>query len=83
MREVVRRRYTRVLNEGLPLPDLIIVDGGKGHMNGVMDVLENELGLDIPVAGLQKNDKHQTSELLYGASAEIVPLKKKQPSLTP
>ncbi|PNN16971.1 excinuclease ABC subunit UvrC [Staphylococcus warneri] len=76
MREVVRRRYTRVLNEGTPLPDLIIVDGGKGHMNGVMDVLENELGLDIPVAGLQKNDKHQTSELLYGASAEIVPLKK-------
>lgn len=76
MREVVRRRYTRVLNEGLPLPDLIIVDGGKGNMNGVMDVLENELGLDIPVAGLQKNDKHQTSELLYGASAEIVPLKK-------
>ena len=45
MREVVRRRYTRVLNEGTPLPDLIIVDGGKGHMNGVMDVLENELGL--------------------------------------
>ncbi|HCV7827433.1 TPA: excinuclease ABC subunit UvrC [Staphylococcus aureus] len=76
MREVVRRRYSHVLNEGLPLPDLIIVDGGKGHMNGVIDVLQNELGLDIPVAGLQKNDKHQTSELLYGASAEIVPLKK-------
>lgn len=76
MREVVRRRYSRVLNEGLPLPDLIIVDGGKGHMNGVIDVLQNELGLDIPVAGLQKNDKHQTSELLYGASVEIVPLKK-------
>ncbi|WP_303259816.1 excinuclease ABC subunit UvrC [Staphylococcus aureus] len=76
MREVVRRRYSRVLNEGLPLPDLIIVDGGKGHMNGVIDVLQNELDLDIPVAGLQKNDKHQTSELLYGASAEIVPLKK-------
>ncbi|HDF7912433.1 TPA: excinuclease ABC subunit UvrC [Staphylococcus aureus] len=76
MREVVRRRYSRVLNEGLPLPDLIIVDGGKGHMNGVIDLLQNELGLDIPVAGLQKNDKHQTSELLYGASAEIVPLKK-------
>lgn len=54
MREVVRRRYTRVLNEGLPLPDLIIVDGGKGHMNGVIDVLQNELGLDIPVAGLQR-----------------------------
>ena len=53
MREVVRRRYT-CTQRGLPLPDLIIVDGGKGHMNGVMDVLENELGLDIPVAGLQK-----------------------------
>jgi excinuclease ABC subunit C len=76
MREVVRRRYTRVLNEGTPLPDLIIVDGGKGHMSGVIDVLENELGLDIPVAGLKKNDKHQTSDLLYGASAEVVPLKK-------
>ena len=76
MREVVRRRYTRVLNEGLPLPDLIIVDGGKGHMSGVIDVLENELGLDIPVAGLRKNDKHQTSELLYGTNAEVVPLKK-------
>ncbi|MDN5809860.1 MAG: excinuclease ABC subunit UvrC, partial [Staphylococcus equorum] len=76
MREVVRRRYTRVLNEGTPLPDLIIVDGGKGHMSGVIDVLENELGLDIPVSGLRKNDKHQTSEILYGESAEIVPLKK-------
>ncbi|UXR79001.1 MULTISPECIES: excinuclease ABC subunit UvrC [unclassified Staphylococcus] len=76
MREVVRRRYTRVLNEGLPLPDLIIVDGGKGHMSGVIDVLENELGLDIPVAGLAKNDKHQTAELLYGKEADIVPLKK-------
>ena len=76
MREVVRRRYTRVLNEGSPLPDLIIVDGGKGHMTGVIDVLENELGLDIPVAGLRKNDKHQTSEILYGESAEVVPLKK-------
>ena len=76
MREVVRRRYTRVLNEGLPLPDLIIVDGGKGHMSGVLDVLENELGLDIPVDGLRKNDKHQTSELLYGPQADVVPLKK-------
>ncbi|MEY8599236.1 excinuclease ABC subunit UvrC [Staphylococcus shinii] len=76
MREVVRRRYTRVLNEGSPLPDLIIVDGGKGHMSGVLDVLENELGLDIPVAGLRKNDKHQTSEILYGENAEVVPMKK-------
>lgn len=54
MQEAVRRRYTRVLNEGLPLPDLIIVDGGKGHMSSVADVLENELGLDIPIAGLAK-----------------------------
>ena len=75
MREVVRRRYTRVLNEGLPLPDLIIVDGGKGHMSGVIDVLENELGLDIPVAGLRKmiNTKHLN---YYTANAEVVPLKK-------
>ncbi|PCF52209.1 excinuclease ABC subunit UvrC [Staphylococcus delphini] len=76
MQEAVRRRYTRVLNEGLPLPDLIIVDGGKGHMSSVADVLENELGLDIPIAGLAKNDKHQTSELLYGKTAQVVPLKK-------
>ena len=76
MQEAVRRRYTRVLNEGLPLPDLVIVDGGKGHMHAVRDVLENELGLDIPIAGLQKNDKHQTSELLYGPNADIIPLKK-------
>ncbi|HAR6190219.1 TPA: excinuclease ABC subunit UvrC [Staphylococcus pseudintermedius] len=76
MQEAVRRRYTRVLNEGLPLPDLIIVDGGKGHMSSVVDVLENELGLDIPIAGLAKNDKHQTSELLYGETAQVVPLKK-------
>lgn len=76
MQEAVRRRYTRVLNEGLPLPDLIIVDGGKGHMSSVAEVLENELGLDIPIAGLAKNDKHQTSELLYGETAQVVPLKK-------
>ena len=54
MREVVRRRYTRVLKENLPLPDLIIIDGGKGHIEAVRDVLENELGLDIPIAGLSK-----------------------------
>ncbi|QLK85778.1 excinuclease ABC subunit UvrC [Staphylococcus sp. 17KM0847] len=76
MQEVVRRRYTRVRNEGLPLPDLIIVDGGKGHMSAVIDILENELGLDIPVAGLAKNDKHQTAELLYGDGPQIIPLKK-------
>ncbi len=77
MAEVVRRRYTRVLREGLPLPDLIIVDGGKGHMNVITSVLEDELGLDIPVAGLKKNAKHQTAELLYGDKADIIPLNKK------
>lgn len=76
MQEVIRRRYTRVLNDGLPLPDLIIVDGGKGQMSVAIDVLENELGLDIPVAGLRKNAKHRTSELLYGVNAEVVSLKK-------
>lgn len=77
MREVIRRRYTRVLKENLPLPDLIIVDGGKGQMTAATDVLENELSLDIPVAGLVKDDKHKTSELLYGMPAEIVPLERR------
>ncbi|UTH01675.1 excinuclease ABC subunit UvrC [Macrococcoides canis] len=80
MREVVRRRYTRVLKENLPLPDLIIVDGGKGHMSSVLDVLINELNLDIPVAGLKKNDKHMTSELIYGEAFNIIPLNKKSQS---
>lgn len=80
MREVVRRRYTRVLKEGLPLPDLIIVDGGKGHMTSVIDILVNELALDIPVAGLKKNDKHMTSELIYGENYDIIPLNKKSQS---
>ncbi|RUQ24189.1 excinuclease ABC subunit UvrC [Peribacillus cavernae] len=74
MREVVRRRYTRVLKEGLPLPDLIVIDGGKGHVEGVRDILENELGLDIPLAGLVKDDKHRTSQLIIGNPLEIVPL---------
>jgi excinuclease ABC subunit C len=74
MREVIRRRYTRVLKESLPLPDLIIVDGGKGQMNAALDVLENELGLDIPLSGLAKDDKHRTSELLYGSPPSVVPL---------
>lgn len=77
MREVVRRRYTRVLKEELPLPDLIIVDGGKGQINAAADVLENELGLDIPIAGLVKDEKHKTSELLYGSPPEIVPLERR------
>jgi excinuclease ABC subunit C len=76
MREVVRRRYTRVLKEKLPLPDLIIIDGGKGHLAAVRDVLENELGLDIPLAGLAKDDKHRTSELIMGDPPQIVPLER-------
>jgi excinuclease ABC subunit C len=74
MREVTRRRYSRVLKESLPLPDLIIIDGGKGHVEAVRDVLENELGLDIPLAGLVKDEKHRTSQLLYGNPLEMVPL---------
>ncbi|MGD6841102.1 excinuclease ABC subunit UvrC [Bacillus infantis] len=76
MREAVRRRYTRVLKEGLPIPDLIIVDGGKGHIESVRDVLENELGLDIPISGLAKDEKHRTSQLLHGNPLEIVPLER-------
>lgn len=76
MREVTRRRYSRALKEGLPLPDLIIIDGGKGHVEAVRDVLENELGLDIPLSGLVKDEKHSTSQLLYGNPLEIVPLER-------
>jgi excinuclease ABC subunit C len=74
MREVTRRRYSRALREELPLPDLIIIDGGKGHVEAVRDVLENELGLDIPLAGLVKDEKHRTSQLMYGNPLEIVAL---------
>lgn len=74
MREVVRRRYARVLRENLPLPDLIIVDGGKGHIEAVREVVEDEYGLEIPVAGLAKDDKHRTSQLLYGNPLQIIPL---------
>lgn len=74
MREVVRRRYTRILKEELPLPDLIMIDGGKGHVEAVRDVLENELGLDIPISGLVKDEKHRTSQLLYGNPLQIIPL---------
>lgn len=76
MREVVRRRYIRVLNEDLPLPDLILIDGGKGHMEVAREVIEDELNLSIPIAGLAKDDKHQTSELLYGNPPEVIPLKR-------
>ncbi|MEK3884184.1 excinuclease ABC subunit UvrC [Paenibacillus sp. PL2-23] len=74
MREVVRRRYERVLKEGLTRPDLIIVDGGKGQIAAAIDVLENELGLFIPVCGLVKDAKHKTAQLMTGDPAEIVPL---------
>lgn len=74
MREVVRRRYSRVLKEGLPLPDLIIIDGGKGHVEAVRDILENELDLDTPLAGLVKDEKHRTSQLLMGNPLELVHL---------
>ncbi|MFP3357778.1 excinuclease ABC subunit UvrC [Planococcus sp. SIMBA_143] len=76
MREVVRRRYSRVLKDGLPLPDLIIIDGGKGQIESAREIVEDELGLDIPIAGLAKDAKHQTSQLLYGNPVEMVELKR-------
>jgi len=66
MKEVIRRRYSRLLREQAPLPDLIVVDGGKGHISAALDVLENELGLDLPVCGLAKDDRHRTSQLFLG-----------------
>ncbi|KWX77497.1 excinuclease ABC subunit C [Paenibacillus riograndensis] len=74
MREVIRRRYERVLKENLPQPDLIVVDGGKGQISSAIDILQNELGLYIPVCGLVKDDKHRTAQLLVGDSAEPVQL---------
>ena len=76
MREVVRRRYTRVLKEQLPLPDLIIIDGGKGQIEAAREIIEDELGLDIPIAGLAKDGKHQTSSLLYGDPIDIIQMKR-------
>lgn len=66
MKEVVRRRYQRAINEGSPMPDLILTDGGKGQMEVVREVIQDELHLDIPIAGLAKDGKHRTSELLFG-----------------
>ncbi len=74
MREVIRRRYDRVQREGLTPPDLIVIDGGQGQVNIAKQVIQEELGLDIPIAGLQKNDKHQTHELLFGDPLEVVEL---------
>ena len=75
MKEVVRRRYTRLIDEEQPLPDLIIADGGKGQMEVIREVIQDELNLDIPIAGLAKNDRHRTNELLYGFPPLSVALK--------
>lgn len=75
MQEVVRRRYTRLRDEGLPLPDLIITDGGQGQMSVVREVVKGELNLDIPIAGLAKNDRHRTNELLCGWPPVVVGMK--------
>lgn len=74
MREVIRRRYVRVLKENLPLPDLVVVDGGKGQIAAATDVLENELGLFIPVCGLVKDEKHRTSRLMTGDPPQTIDL---------
>jgi len=76
MREVIRRRYERVLKEGLQLPDLIIVDGGKGQISAATEILQDELNLFIPVCGLVKDDKHRTAELMGGDPPQIIPLKR-------
>ena len=75
MKEVVRRRYSRLLEEGKPLPNLIITDGGKGQMEVVRQVIQDELHVDIPIAGLAKDDHHRTNELLFGFPPRVVGLK--------
>ena len=75
MKEVVRRRYSRMMEKQTPLPDLIITDGGKGQMEVVREVVEDELHLQIPIAGLAKNDRHRTNELLFGFPPQVVGLK--------
>ena len=75
MKEVVFRRYKRLLEEEQPLPDLVIADGGKGQMEVIRQAVQDELGLDIPIAGLAKNDRHRTNELLYGFPPRVVGLK--------
>jgi excinuclease ABC subunit C len=75
MKEVVWRRYHRLIEEGQPLPDLIVADGGKGQMEVIRQAVQDELGLDIPIAGLAKNDRHRTNELLYGFPARVIGMK--------
>ena len=79
MKEVVRRRYTRAIEEQSPLPDLIITDGGKGQMEVVREVIEDELNFQIPIAGLAKDNKHRTSELLYGFPPMTIGVKQSTP----
>lgn len=79
MREVVRRRYTRMIDEKSSLPNLIITDGGKGQMEAVRSVVENELHLHIPIAGLAKDDRHRTAELLFGFPPEVIGMKMDSP----
>ena len=79
MKEVVRRRYSRAIEEKTPLPDLIITDGGKGQMEVVREVIEDELHLNIPIAGLAKDNKHRTSELLYGFPPMTIGVKQNTP----
>ena len=75
MREVVFRRYSRMINENAPLPDLIITDGGQGQMEVVREVIEDTLNLNIPIAGLATNDKHKTNELLFGFPPKVIGMK--------
>lgn len=79
MKEVVRRRYTRLMEEEKPLPDLIIADGGKGQMEVIREVVEDELHLEIPIAGLAKDDRHRTNELLYGFPQQTIGLRTDSP----
>lgn len=79
MQEVVRRRYSRMIEEETPLPDLIITDGGRGQMEVVRKVVEDELALSIPIAGLAKDDRHRTHELLYGFPAQVIGMKTESP----
>ena len=79
MKEVVRRRYQRAIEENTPLPDLIITDGGKGQMEVVREVIEDELNLTIPIAGLAKDNRHRTSELLFGFPPQTIGIKQQSP----
>ena len=75
MKEVVHRRYHRLIQEQQPLPDLIIADGGKGQMEVIRQAVQDELGLDIPIAGLAKNDRHRTNEFLFGFPPRTIGIK--------